>query len=92
MHADLLSFSAVADPASNLNSAEFFRFYGFDYTPCIPSGSQFFQEVEIDFENVCRLHPRVLRIASQAAARKFHLNTEVLCMPKETPDPAQVLQ
>ncbi|KAK6758998.1 hypothetical protein RB195_016303 [Necator americanus] len=37
-------------------------------------------EILKNFTNVCRLHPRVLRIASQAAAKRFHLNVESLCM------------
>ncbi|KJH53754.1 hypothetical protein DICVIV_00183 [Dictyocaulus viviparus] len=38
-----------------------------------------YTEVDIDFENICRLHPRVLRIASVSAARKHHLNLDVVC-------------
>ncbi|KAL6743466.1 hypothetical protein Aduo_016502 [Ancylostoma duodenale] len=53
---------------------------------------QNYTEVEIDFENVCRLHPRVLRIASRPAAKKFHLNTEVLCTSAEASDPVQLSQ
>ncbi|EPB78002.1 Neurotransmitter-gated ion-channel ligand binding domain protein [Ancylostoma ceylanicum] len=47
---------------------------------------QNYTEVDIDFENVCRLHPRTLRIASRAAAKKFHLNTDVLCTLGEAAD------
>ncbi|WKY09629.1 hypothetical protein Q1695_002186 [Nippostrongylus brasiliensis] len=38
-----------------------------------------FTDVYVNFENVCHLHPRVLRIASSAAARRFHLDTEATC-------------
>ncbi|PIO62331.1 hypothetical protein TELCIR_16118 [Teladorsagia circumcincta] len=42
------------------------------------------QEVDINFENVCRLHPRVLRIASRSLATKYYVNTDVLCRMNNT--------
>ncbi|XGW07032.1 hypothetical protein V3C99_016942 [Haemonchus contortus] len=46
---------------------------------------QNFTEVDVNFENVCRFHPRVLRIASLSAANKYHVNTEVVCRRETTP-------
>ncbi|CAJ0588564.1 unnamed protein product [Cylicocyclus nassatus] len=45
---------------------------------------QNYTEIYVDFENVCRLHPRVLKIASAIAAERYHLSKEVLCFPNGT--------
>ncbi|KAK6021038.1 hypothetical protein OSTOST_13300, partial [Ostertagia ostertagi] len=50
----------------------------------VPSGKMNNREVDINFENVCRLHPRVLRIASRSSATKYHVNTDVLCRMNNT--------
>ncbi|KAK5968573.1 Ligand-Gated ion Channel [Trichostrongylus colubriformis] len=39
-----------------------------------------FTEVDINFENVCRFHPRELKIASKNAAKKYRIITEKLCL------------